>query len=301
MKYVFVINPNSGKSELKEDLLKQLETYKDKLDYEIYVTKKERDAESYVNDYCNKYKDDVVFVACGGDGTLNEVVSGAINHSNAIVTCYPCGSGNDFVKVYGGKDNFLELDNLLNGIETRIDVMKVNDKYSVNVTNFGFDAAVCDIANKVRRKKIIGGKRSYTTGIIGAIFTAMKTKCKVVVDDEVLVDKKMLLSTIANGKYVGGAYLCAPKSDNEDGLLEVCVVRPISIFKFATLLSPYKKGTHLDNPKFAKILKYRRAKRVVIEANDNFKICLDGEIYRGSHFEIENVKQALRFIKPKND
>jgi uridine kinase len=55
---------------------------------------------------------------------------------------------------------------LINGEEVRIDVMKVNDMYSVNVANFGFEAEVCDVANKVRRKKIIGGRRSYTTGII---------------------------------------------------------------------------------------------------------------------------------------
>lgn len=297
MKYVFIVNSNSGKNELKDSLFNQLKKYKNKLDYEIYFTKKEKDATMYVEEYCKTYKDDVVFVACGGDGTLNEVVNGAVNHSNAIVTCYPCGSGNDFVKVYGGKDKFLNLDNLINGIETKIDVMKVNDKYAINVTNFGLEAEVCNIANKVRRKKIIGGKRSYTTGIIVGLFDGRKTKCKIVVDGEVLEDKNILLSTVANGKYVGGAYLCAPKSDNEDGLLEVCVVKPISLFKLVSLIGLYKRGEHLENKKFDKIIKYRRAKKVIVDSFDNIKMCLDGEIYVGSHFEIENMKQILRFIK----
>lgn len=299
MKYVFIINPNSGKSELKNNLLQELEKYK--LDYEIYYTIKEKDACVYVSEYLNKHKEDTVFVACGGDGTLNEVASGAIGYENAIVTCYPCGSGNDFVKVYGGKEKFLNLDNLINGEEIKIDVMKVNDKYAVNVTNFGFDAEVCDVANKVRRKKIIGGKRSYTTGIIKSLFTSMKTKCKVIADDEVLAENKILLSTVANGKYVGGKYLCAPYSNNEDGLLEVSVVKPISIFKLACLIGPYKRGEHLSNPKLNKIIRYKRARKVIIEADEGFKICLDGEIYTGTYFEIENMKKSLRFIKPKND
>lgn len=298
MKYVFIINPKSGKNELKDNLLEELKKYENKLDYEIYFTKEEKDATKYVDEYCSKCLEGVVFVSCGGDGTLNEVVSGAIKHKNAIVTCYPCGSGNDFVKVYG-KEKFLNLDNLLNGLETKIDVMKVNDKYSVNVTNFGFDAAVCDIANKVRRKKIIGGKRSYTTGIIGAIFTGRKTKCKVIADNEILAESKILLSTVANGKYVGGAYLCAPYSNNEDGLLEVSVIKPISLFKFISLIKPYKKGLHLENSKLKKIIKYRRVKKVIIEAKEGFKICLDGEIYTGNYFEIENMQQVLRFLKPK--
>ena len=299
MKHVFIINPNAGKKELGEELISKLEKYKDKLDYEIYHTKGVRDATSYIEEYCENYKDDVIFYACGGDGTLNEVVSGAIKYKNAIVACYPSGSGNDFVKVYGGKEKFLNLDNLINGQEQLIDVMRVNDMYSVNVTNFGFDASVCDIANNVRRKPIIGGRNSYTTGIIVSIFKAMKTKCKVTVDDSVLVEKKLLLSTIANGKYVGGAYKCAPYSDNQDGLLEVSIVKPISLFRFITLISSYKKGTHLDNPKFRKFITYTQAKKVVIDAYEGFKICLDGEIYKGTHFEIENMKQALRFVVPK--
>ena len=300
MKYIFIINPNSGKSELKDGLFEQLKKYEGKIEYSTFIGSSKESTIEYIQNYCKTHKEDTVFCACGGDGTLNAVVSAVIGFNNAIVTCFPCGSGNDFVKVYGGVNNFLNLDNIINGIETRIDVMKVNDKYSVNVTNFGFDASVCDTANKVRRKKIIGGKRSYTTGIIKSIFTARRNKCRVVADGEVLAEKRILLSTVANGKYVGGAYLCAPRSNNEDGLLEVSVVKPISIFKFASLLGPYKVGKQLEDPKFKKCIKYCRATRVTIDAPDNFKICLDGEIYKGPHFEIENMKQVLRFIKPKN-
>ena len=153
MKHIFIINPKSGKEEVKKELISELKKYDNKIDYEIYITKSIKDATKYVDDYCNNYKDDITFYACGGDGTLNEVVNGAMNHKNAIVSVYPCGSGNDFVKVYGGKDKFLNINNLINGIETKIDVMKVNETYSVNVTNMGFEASVCDIANKVRRKK----------------------------------------------------------------------------------------------------------------------------------------------------
>ena len=298
MKYIFIINPNSGKSELKESLLNQIKYYEGKIDYEIHSFNEIDKSMALVKEYCNKSEEDIVFVACGGDGTLNSVVNACMGYDNAIVTCYPCGSGNDFVKIYGGKDKFLKLDNIINGIETKIDVMRVNDVYSINVTNFGFDAAVCDIANKVRRKKIIGGKRSYTTGIVVSIFKSMKTKCKVIADNEVLADNQILLSTVANGKYVGGAYKCAPNSDNEDGLLEVSVVRPISIFKFISLIKPYKEGKHLNNPRFDNYIKYKKAKKVIIESDDNFKICVDGEIYRGPYFEIENMKQVLRFIKP---
>ncbi len=299
MKYVFIVNPHSGKSELKEELFEQLEKYKDKLEYEIKSFENREKTIEFIKDYCDKNAEDTLFIAVGGDGTLNCVVNGVIGYKNALVTCYPCGSGNDFVKYYGGKEKFLNLDNLISGIERKIDVMKINDLYSINVTNFGFEASVCDVANKVRRKKLIGGKHSYTTGIIVSIFRSMKTKCKIIADDEVLVDNKLLLGGIANGKYVGGAYKCSPYSNNEDGLLEVHIIKPISIFKFASLINTYKEGKHLDNPKLKNIIKYKQAKKVIIETNENFKICLDGEIYTGKHFAIENLRQEIRFIKPK--
>ena len=299
MKHVFIINPKSGKDDKKEGLLNQLKKYKDKLDYQIYITKSSKDATRYVDEYCKQYKEDVTFYACGGDGTLNEVVSGAIGHNNAIVSIYPCGSGNDFVKIYGGKEKFSNIEHLINGVETKIDVMRINDNYSVNVTNIGFEASVCDIANRVRRKKIIGGKRSYTSGIVASLFTARKNKCTVIADDEILIDKSILLATFANGKYVGGKYKCAPRSNNEDGLLEICIVKPISLLRFISLIGKYEKGTHLDNPKLKKFITYKQSKKIIIDTPKESKICLDGEIYTGTHFEIENMKQVLRFIKPK--
>ena len=142
MKHVFIINPNSGKQELKEELFNKIKEKQNEINYEIYVTKGSKDATNYVKEYLTKNTEEVTFYACGGDGTINEVVSGMIGYNNAILACYPCGSGNDFVKIYGGKENFLDLNKLINGNEEKIDVMKVNDKYAINVTNFGFDASV---------------------------------------------------------------------------------------------------------------------------------------------------------------
>lgn len=299
MKHVFIINPNSGKSELKEELINDIKNHDGKIDYEIYITKNSKDATSYVKEYLKHHTDDVTFYACGGDGTINEVASGMVGYTNAILACYPCGSGNDFVKVYGGKEAFLNLDNLINGKEEKIDIMKVNDMYSINVTNFGFEASVCNIANNVRRKKIIGGKHSYTTGIIASLFTSRKTKCKILVNEEEIISKNILLATVANGQYVGGAYKCAPYSNNKDGLLELCIVKPITLLKFISLINPYKKGEHLNMPKLKNKIIYKQVEALTILANDNFKICLDGEIYTGNKFEIRNMRQAIRFIVPK--
>jgi diacylglycerol kinase (ATP) len=154
---------------------------------------------------------------------------------------------------------------------------------------------------KVRRKKLIGGKNAYTTGIVKALFTAMKNACHVKVDgEEINPDGKILLCTIANGQYVGGSFRCAPRSLDNDGLLEVCLVKPLSHLTFINLIKVYTEGTHLDDPRFAKLLEYRRGKKIEIDAPEGFIYSFDGELIRQNHFTVEVVPNAIRFAVPKS-
>lgn len=301
MKHIFVYNPAAGRNSKMaiEALQESMKKYDGILDYEFYFTKSQRDATSYIKERCAQEPDEQMrFYACGGDGTANEVLHGIIGAPNASMTVYPCGSGNDFVKYYGGSERFLDVDALIAAEEQPIDVMRIDDRYALNVTNFGFDTTVAETMIKVKHKKILGGKRAYTTGIVKALISAMKNKCIVSVDGEQINKDKILLCTVANGKYVGGAFCCAPRSDNTDGLLEVCVVTPISRFTFVKLLTPYKNGEHLDDPRFEKHITYRRGKSVHVEAPEGFAFSLDGEIVYKNDFTIEICPAAIRFAVP---
>ena len=300
MKYLFIVNPAAGQPGTRAAVEAGIAALTEKIDYELYETAAPGDAITYAASYCDAHADeDVCLVACGGDGTLNEVVRGALGHGNALVTCYPCGSGNDFVKYYGGKDKFLDIGKLVRGTERRIDGMRVNDTYSINVVNFGFDTCVCQTMINVRRKPLIGGKNAYTTGVVTALIKAMRTKCKIVVDGETLNDGDMLLCTIANGHYVGGAFKCAPYSNNEDGLLEICKVAPIPRLRFPKLLGPYAAGKHLEDENFKDVITYLRGKHVVIDAAEGFAMSVDGEIVSAPHFDIEIQPGAIRFLVPE--
>ena len=88
------------------------------------------------------------------------------------------------------------------------------------------------------------------------------------------------------------------KAATEDGLIEVTAIQPISIVRFAGMIGYYKKGTYLDRKKIQKIISYRRAKHLLIESDRPFYIGIDGELLHGNHFEIENLRRALRFAVP---
>lgn len=301
MKYIFIVNPAAGAGGTEEKLRAEIDALPERENCEIYVTKSVGDATDFVRSTiagCNG--EALRFIACGGDGTVNEVFSGAVGAENVSVTCYPCGSGNDFVKAFGGADVFMDVSKLIHAPERKLDALKVGDRYSFNVTNFGFDTTVAITINKEREKTGHGNKNAYTKGVVTALLTSMRNDCKVWADGELLNPSgKALLCTVANAQYVGGSFKCAPRAKTDDGLIEVCLIRPISRLRFVKILTPYTNGEHLDRDDCKDIITYRQAKKVDVEAPEGFAYSLDGEIIYEDKFSIEIMPAALSLAVPE--
>ena len=301
MKYIFVVNPLAGAGGAEEKIRAAVDALPEKNDCQIYLTRAVGDATVFVKERIAAGNgEELRFIACGGDGTINEVFSGAVGAENVSVSCYPCGSGNDFVKVFGGAQAFEDIGALVRAEAQPLDALKVGDRYSFNVTNFGFDTTVAITINREREKTGHGNKNAYTKGVVTALIKSMNNKCTVTADGEVLnPDGKALLCTVANGQYVGGSFKCAPRAKTDDGLIEVCLIKPISRIRFVKILTPYTNGEHLDREDMKDIVTYRQAKRVDVEAPEGFAYSLDGEIIYENKFSIEIVPGALKFAAPK--
>lgn len=301
MKYIFIVNPAAGVKNHHEEIETAIKESDLDIDYEIYDTRSPLDATRFVKTYCAEHNEKVRFYACGGDGTLNEVANGAAGYPNVEIGCIPMGSGNDFVKYYGKKEDFLDLKNNFEGTAEPIDLLKVNDVYSINAVHFGFDSVVANTISKIKRKPIIGGRNAYTVGVIYALLFGMKNRCTVTVNGQDLNNGKILLCTLANGSHVGGSYNCAPRSANNDGMMEVCLVKPISFFNFLRLMNSYKIGRHLDDPRFKKYIVYRRTDKVsCISKEKQFHVSVDGEVISTDEFIVESVHNAINFVVPKS-
>ena len=301
MKHIFIINPMAGSGAHIEELREKVNSLGNA---EIYETKGPHDATAYVSSLCENMTEEIRFYACGGDGTVKEVAEGVVGRPQASMSVYPIGSGNDFVKYFGGAEAFFDIEGLMNAGDAQTDIIHItteegDDAYSLNVCNFGFEAYAASVMSKFRRTPVIGGKNSYTTGIVAAIFKAMKTYGDIFVDGELVnAGGAFILGTVANGGYVGGGYNCAPRADVCDGLLEVCTIKPISLVTLVRLIGTYKDGGHLDDPRFKKYITYHRAKRVEVVGEKSFPICLDGEIIYTKHFVAEIERGAVRFAAP---
>ena len=309
MKHLIVVNGAAGKATEKELLLAKAKEEFRGLDYEVYETTGPKSVIPFLKEYLNKNAKDTVRVyACGGDGTVNEVVNGLVGFDNAEMAILPCGTGNDFVKVYGIenedapkcrsfaksiKSEAIPVD--LSKIETADE--KAEPFYSINVVNIGFDAMVGAYGSINARK---GKKNPYGAGaIVPAIFKGRFNKIILKADGEQLNKKKLLLGSVAQGKVIGGKYHASPKSDNTDGLLDVAMMKPMSLARLMIqYFGPYTKGEHLTNEKLLKRIIYRRAKVVEIIGKKEIDICVDGEIVKGKEFKVEVMPKALKFVVP---
>ena len=306
MKHLIICNKASGNVAAKEAIEKEFLAAFEGLDYEVHFTTAPREAISFLKDYFAKNTKDTVRVyAVGGDGTVHEVVNGIAGVKNAELAIYAAGTGNDFVKVYGGKDKFLNFKKLIEGKAAPIDLSKISGPsleepwYSINVINIGFDAMV---GAKGNENKLKGKKNPYgfTQAIVPAIFHGRFNKGVVTADGKPLNEKKFLLGSIAQGRCIGGEYWAAPKSDNTDGLIDVCVCKPMSLFRLLIqFFGVYHDGKHLDDPRFKKFMNYVRANNVKIEAPADIDVCVDGEMIRGKSFEVESCPKAIKLVIPE--
>lgn len=301
MKHIFIINPKAGNKDITQTIIQYLEANAKNITYEYYVTQGVDDALNYVKNYCeNHLGENLRFYSCGGDGTLNEIVCGMVGYENVSVACYPSGSGNDFIKVFGNKEDFLNIDALINGNEKKVDIIKVNDRYSLNICNLGFDAVAADNMVRFKKKKFISGKLAYTLGVLFGLFFSLKSHAEVYVDGKKIGNDIFILCTIANGQVYGGGYRCAPNAKVDDGLLDVTLFKPVSRIRLLSLISIYKNGKHLENKRTLPLITYTLGKNVKIIAKKEIIYTRDGEVSHEKEISMEVLPLAINFVLPNN-
>ena len=294
MKYVFVVNPHSGKGRAKEIIPRVDEYFSGKdCDYEIYVTKFKYDAVGYVSDKADKCGD-VRFYACGGDGTLFEVINGAVGHKNAEVGAIPLGSGNDFIKYFSEEGGFLDIASQVNGKSRPIDLIRCGDRYSTNICSVGIDVEVAGNVEKFKRLPFISGKTAYTLALVYCLANKVKNRLAIKIDGRERETCDYLLALAANSKWYGGGYKGAPLAKIDDGLLDIVLVKTISRLKISSLLKKYCRGEHIGLPE----CEFMRGSMMEIFSDKKISVNLDGEIFEQNTARFEIVNDAVNFIVP---
>lgn len=301
MKNYFIINPKAGKGKHAEALEDQIRSACEKCgaNYEIYLTTAVGDATRFVKEKCAEGINlPARFFACGGDGTLGEVVNGAVGTDGAYVGLIPSGTGNDFVRNFADKELFFDIEAQLGGENVQVDVLKCNDLYAINMINIGFDCEVVKKKESIQARGILPSKLAYIFGLVATLVKKPGVKARLTFDDGESIEAKYLLTTYANGKFCGGGFHSNPLAALNDGECDILLINDISRTKFVSLVGSYKKGTHI-NPKTKKVLSTKKAQRVDIEFFGTQSISVDGELFDFERITISCVHDALGFTVPR--
>ncbi len=297
MKHLFIINPNCGKGISYERCANGIIEAMNETgitDYEIHVTQGPNDGFNYTKSQVEKGEEIRVY-ACGGDGTLWEVVNACANKSHAQVAAFPLGSGNDFIRIFGDKKDLRNIKDHINGSVMQFDLIKCGDEYAINQCSMGLDAEVC--ANQVRLKKLpfLTGEMAYTFGVLLEFFGPLKKRFTIKIDDDEEFTSDVLFCFAGNSRWYGGGYYAAPKALLYDGELDFVIVkRDCSKLKLLGLIEKYKKGEHMDWERTI----YKRGKKIIVKCDEDSAVNIDGEVRFSKETSFEIVEKGINFVVP---
>ena len=312
MRYLFLLNPTAGKRDCTAGLTPAIHAAAGRAGIppeklQVVVTQDAGHARALAAEAARTAEaegEPVRIWTAGGDGTFNEALTGANGCALAAVGCLPFGSGNDFLRTYGTREEFSDLDAQFAGGAVDIDLMETDLGLSATICAAGLDAQVAYGIPKFRRIPLCGGEAAYALSIVQQLCGHIGRRVEYVIDGEVLtVD--CLMCAVCNGRAYGGGFMAGPEAQPDDGWLDVFIVRKVSRRVIAKLLMLYKNGQHFQNGRLTEAAKpyfiYRRAKSVSLRAADGrgpIIATVDGECAPCKQVSVQVQPLAGRVLLP---
>ena len=294
MKHIFIINPAAGKSDKTAEYTAKIQAACKGLDYEIAVSQKPGDCTRIAREAARQ-GGEVRLYACGGDGTLNEVVSGAAGYDNAAVTAYVGGSGNDFVKIFDDRDAFRDLDRLLDAETAVFDLIEVNGDLAVNICCVGLDSRIGAEMVRFKRLPLVSGSFAYILSLVVNLFKGLSEHYVVDVAGE-RIDAEQTFVCVANARYYGGGFYAVPDAQPDDGMLDILLVKKLHLWQVPGALGKYKAGRYKE---LGSIVRHFRTDRITVRCDDDSPVNLDGEIRMARNVQMKIAPEKIRFFYPR--
>lgn len=299
MRHVFILNPAAGKIHAAMRLPERIRAYFDAhpaLEYSIRQTDGPGDATRIAAAECAA-DDEVRLYACGGDGTLQETADGIPHGSRAELTVIPCGSGNDYVRVFGGREPFWNMEELVGGIAIPVDAIDCDGRRSLNIASIGMDAKVCAKMSRYKNLPGVGGSMAYELAIADVFCHPIGDDMQIRIETAGGTEQRSgryLLALAANGQYYGGGYRGAPQAVIDDGVLDVVLVSRIPRMQIPGFLKRYKAGDYADLP----FCEHLRCSAMTVECARPTYCNVDGECTLSARMHFAVLPGEYRFVLP---
>lgn len=280
MKYIFVINSFTLKEEINE-VIHRIKDFciRKNMEFEVEINNEDNSTEDIVKKY---RKCGYTIVAVGGDGMINRVLNALVGTNNTL-GFIPCGTGNDFYRS--------ALKEIKKETE-ECDVIKINDRYFINVACFGIDA---DVANNkgLIKSKIIPKSQRYNVSVINS-FLKYEPRHFILKMNNEEIEGDFATVAVCNGGYYGSGYNISPNFKLNNGLIDVYAVENDNKFNIMKMILSMKKGKH---EKYKKVHKFQTNKLTLI-SNNEINSNIDGEELASKKFNIE-VKGKIKIYMNK--
>ena len=296
MKHIFIINPAAGSKDRTTEyapMIRHACNTRD-LDFEIRISKCPGDCRRLSREAAES-GEDVRIYACGGDGTLNEVMAGAAGFSNAAVTVFSSGSGNDFVKLFDEPKAFFDLERLLDAEEATFDLIDCNGDLSINICSVGLDARIGTDVSNYKRLPLLHGFRAYAASTVVNVIRGTSEHYKVEVNGET-IDDNFTFICVCNGRFYGGGFNPIPEADPADGKLDVLLVRHISRAQVPFIIGKYKEGRYKE---LSRIARYLQTDSIKVICDQPTAINLGGELRTATVANFKVAEKRIRFFYPR--
>jgi YegS/Rv2252/BmrU family lipid kinase len=239
-------------------------------------------------------------IACGGDGTLNEVVN-AVAGLPVKIGIFPVGSANDFIKTFqpSAATHAERIKGFAVACSRKVDIGRVEfdggaSRYFVNSIGIGFTGR---IAEAVKSTPWLRGELSYAWALIKVSlgYSPLKMHITLNTADGVLeLDESVFTFSVSNGKVEGGKFRISPEADPYDGLLDVCILRAIPLWRLPVYILKYLRGSQIHDPKVL----YRKVTALSVFMQEPDVMHMDGEVIdsAGGTIGISAVPLAVEFL-----
>jgi len=291
-KIKIIYNPSSGRR-MVYNKLEKISIMLLELGYTLskFSTEKKNDAKEEALRTCNEFWD--LILVCGGDGTINEVVSGVMESDKRIpIAIFAAGTVNDFANAMSLPRSAKEFVNMIVlGKTKKIDIGKVKDNYFINVAAGGLLTSVAHNAG-VELKTLFGKLGYYLEGLKSISAQNLSGTNMRIVSDEFVYEGDVLLFLVSNSQSVGGMKWAAPDAEVSDGKLDVIIVKSLDIQNILDILIKLQNGQHVENER----IEYFKTESIYIESNDDIEIDVDGELAGHLPSEFKVIKSAIDIL-----
>lgn len=289
---MFIVNPSAGKEKAADYKKLGIETLQD-LGYEVDTreTEKELDATNFAREACQNEYDFVV--AMGGDGTINEAVSGLAEQPHQpLFSLIPLGTVNDFARALGiSLDPPEAIEALRTGTEKRVDIAKVGDRYFMNILALGKIAESTSEVSVEQKTKL--GAFAYFIEGVKALTSDEQMEFTVTHDaGEWTGEAKLVLVALTNS--VGGFENLAPDALTDDGLLHVYIVENAALPAFVRIAGALLRGQLEKDPAVQAI----HTTKVAIDTSEPVLCNIDGDEGDPTPLMVEVMPRHIRAVVP---